>query len=90
MNPQFLTFWNLSIDQVLQQTSSTPSGLSSQVTKQRLGESSANSLKKSHKLNPYGLFFNQFNSPIILILIFAAMLSMPIQHNSEPDGLWNP
>ena len=79
MNPQLLTFWNLSIDQVLQQTSSTPSGLSSQVAKQRLGESGANGLKKSRKLNPYGLFFNQFKSPIILILIFAAMLSIFLQ-----------
>lgn len=75
MNPQH-TFWNLSIDQLLQQTHSTTGGLSSQDAKQRLSQYGANSLKQTHKSSALMLLLNQFKSPIILILIFAAVLSI--------------
>ena len=76
MNPQLSTFWSLPTDQVLQQTHSTTSGLSSQDAKQRLSEYGANSLKQTHKSSALVLLLNQFKSPIILILIFAALLSI--------------
>jgi len=75
MNPQS-PFWSLPIDQVLQQTHSTTSGLSRQDAKQRLSEYGANSLKQKHKSSVFILLLNQFKSPIILILIFAAVLSI--------------
>lgn len=78
MNSQF-PFWNLTTEQVLQQTHSTISGLSRQDAKQRLSESSANSLKRKRKSSKFKLLLNQFKSPIILILIFAAVLSMFLQ-----------
>ncbi|MHC5894998.1 magnesium-translocating P-type ATPase [Nostoc sp.] len=76
MNPQLSTFWSLSTDQVLQQTHSTTAGLSRQDAKQRLSEFGANSLKQKHKSSAWMLLLNQFKSPIILILIFAAVLSI--------------
>lgn len=75
MNPQ-PTFWSLSTDQVLQQTHSTTGGLSRQDAKQRLSKYGANSLKQTQKSSALMLLLNQFKSPIILILIFAAMLSI--------------
>jgi len=75
MNPQ-PTFWNLSTDQVLQQTHSTTGGLSRQDAKQSLSKYGANSLKQTQKSSALMLLLNQFKSPIILILIFAAMLSI--------------
>jgi Mg2+-importing ATPase len=75
MNPQS-PFWSLPTDQVLQQTHSTTSGLSRQDAKQRLSEYGANSLKQKHKSSVFILLLNQFKSPIILILIFAAVLSI--------------
>ncbi|OYD90850.1 magnesium-translocating P-type ATPase [Nostoc sp. 'Peltigera membranacea cyanobiont' 210A] len=75
MNPQS-TFWSLSTDQVLQQMHSTTAGLSRQDAKQRLSEFGANSLKQKHKSSAWMLLLNQFKSPIILILIFAAVLSI--------------
>ncbi|MEH1969253.1 magnesium-translocating P-type ATPase [Nostoc sp.] len=78
MNPQS-TFWSLSKDQVLQQTHSTISGLSRQDARQRLSEYGANSLKEKHKSSALMLLLNQFKSPIILILIFAAVLSIFLQ-----------
>ncbi|MBN3909400.1 MAG: magnesium-translocating P-type ATPase [Nostoc sp. NMS1] len=76
MNPQLSTFWSLPTDQVLQQMHSTTSGLSRQDAKQRLSEFGANSLKQKHKSSAWMLLLNQFKSPIILILIFAAVLSI--------------
>src|SRR6476469_9051498 len=78
MNPQS-KFWSLPTDQVLQQTHSTTSGLSRQDAKQRLSEYGANSLKKIHKSSALILLLNQFKGPIILILIFAAVLSIFVQ-----------
>ena len=75
MNPQSL-FWSLSTEQVLQKTNSTAAGLSRQAAKQRLIKYGANSLKQKHKSSTWMLLLNQFKSPIILILIFAAVLSI--------------
>ncbi|WP_277877313.1 MULTISPECIES: magnesium-translocating P-type ATPase [Nostocaceae] len=74
--PQLSTFWSLSSEQVLQQMHSTTAGLSRQDAKQRLSEFGANSLKQKHKSSAWMLLLNQFKSPIILILIFAAVLSI--------------
>ena len=79
MNPPNSPFWSLPTDQVLQHTHSTTSGLSRQDAKQRLSEYSANSLKQTHKLSALILLINQFKSPIILILIFATVLSTFLQ-----------
>lgn len=78
MNPPS-AFWSIPIDQVLQQTRSSPTGLSSLDAKQRLIEYGANSLKQTRQSSPWLLLINQFKSPIILILIFAAVLSIFLQ-----------
>ena len=63
---------------MLQQTHSAATGLSSQEAK-RLSQGSANSPRKKHKSSALTLLVNQFKSPIILILIFAAILSIFLQ-----------
>jgi P-type Mg2+ transporter len=75
MNPQPV-FWSLSGEQILQQIHSTIAGLSRQEAKQRLSQYGSNSLKQRHKSSELALLLNQFKSPIILILIFAAVLSI--------------
>jgi Mg2+-importing ATPase len=74
--PQVLfSFWSLSAKQVLHQLNSSPQGLSSQEARQRLLQSGANSLKQKQKSHTFILLLNQFKSPIILILVAAAILS---------------
>jgi magnesium-transporting ATPase (P-type) len=68
---------------VLQQTHSTTSGLSRQDAKQSLSEYGANSLKQKHKSSALILLLNQFKSPIILILIFAAVRSIFLQEAAD-------
>ena len=69
------SFWNLSIEQVLDRLKSRVQGLSRQEAQQRLSEYGANSLKQTRSSNPLVLLLNQFKSPIILILMAAAILS---------------
>ena len=64
---------------MLQQTHSTTAGLSRQDAKQSLSEYGANSLKQKHKSTALILLLNQFKTPIILILIFAAVRSIFLQ-----------
>ena len=79
MNLQSSPFWSLSTDQVLQQAHSTIAGLSHPEAKQRLSQYGANSLKQTHQSSALVLLLNQFKSPIILILVFAAVLSIFLQ-----------
>ncbi len=76
MNSSLSQFWSLSIEQVLQQLKSTPLGLSHQDAQQRLIDYGANSLKQKRKSNTFSLLLSQFKSPIILILMGAAILSI--------------
>jgi magnesium-transporting ATPase (P-type) len=64
---------------VLQQTHSTTAGLSGQDAKHSLSEYGANSLKPKHKSTALILLLHLFKSPIILILIFAAVRSIFLQ-----------
>ncbi|MFE1744855.1 magnesium-translocating P-type ATPase [Coleofasciculus sp. H7-2] len=74
--PQVLpSFWNLPAEQVLHQLKSTPQGLSRQEAQQRLTQYGANSLKQKQQSNKLLLLLDQFKSPIILILVAAAILS---------------
>jgi P-type Mg2+ transporter len=69
------SFWSLPAEQVLQQLKSSPQGLSRQEAQQRLIQYGANSLKQKRQSHTLPLLLNQFKSPIILILVAAAILS---------------
>jgi len=73
--PTLSAFWSLPTEQVLCQLNSRPEGLSHQEAQQRLIEYGANSLKQKRQSHTLALLLNQFKSPIILILIAAAILS---------------
>jgi P-type Mg2+ transporter len=82
MNPPS-AFWSLPTAQVLQELHTSANGLSPQDAKQRLSEYGANSLKQQRKSSAFGLLLNQFKSPIILILIFAAVLSIYLRDAAD-------
>ncbi|QKQ73959.1 magnesium-translocating P-type ATPase [Nostoc sp. TCL240-02] len=74
--PQVIpSFWSLPAEQVLDQLKSSHQGLSRQEAQQRLTQYGANSLKQKRQSSTLLLLLNQFKSPIILILIAAAVLS---------------
>ncbi|SFP96953.1 cation-translocating P-type ATPase [Hydrogenimonas thermophila] len=71
-------FHTLSIEETLKVTESSPSGLTEAEAQKRLGHYGPNSLPES-KTKPLLLtFFEQFKSPIIIILLIASTISFII------------
>jgi len=72
-NPQ--SFWSISTEELLRKLLVTPAGLTTDEAKKRLESYGANRLKPPKKSDAFSLFIGQFKSPIILILLFATVLS---------------
>lgn len=68
-------FWSISPATVLKELQSEDGGLTSYEAKKRLSDYGANRLKSKKRSDLFFLLFNQFRSPIILILLFATGLS---------------
>jgi P-type Mg2+ transporter len=76
MNHSQTQFWSVPSSELLQQLQTTPEGLTSDEVQQRLLRYGSNLLKPKKKSDALTLLLAQFKSPIILILIFAAGLSL--------------
>ncbi|MCL4537090.1 MAG: magnesium-translocating P-type ATPase [Nitrospirae bacterium] len=68
-------YWETEIDELLQQLGTSISGLSETEAEKRISVFGHNIFKKKKKKTRLSLFFDQFKSPIILILIFASIVS---------------
>ena len=71
--------WSFSSEELFTATTSSAEGLSSDEAGRRLVQFGKNSLQTKKKSSAFGLFLNQFRSPIILILLFATVLSAVLQ-----------
>jgi P-type Mg2+ transporter len=76
MNQTQTPFWSVPSPELLQQLQTTPQGLTTDEVLQRLSRYGSNLLKPEKKSDALTLLLAQFKSPIILILIFAAGLSL--------------
>jgi Mg2+-importing ATPase len=72
-----------SIEAIFQRLGSSPSGLPSSEARARLARFGANRLKTKSRAGAFTLLLGQFKSPIILILIGAATLSVFLQQASD-------
>jgi Mg2+-importing ATPase len=72
-------YWAQKPEQLFQELKSSAQGLSQTDAEQRLEQYGPNVLKARRELSPIMLFLNQFKSPIVLILIFATVLSAFLQ-----------
>jgi len=75
MKQQPLAFWNSPTAELLEQFQTTPDGLAQDEAQQRLALYGANLLKPKKKSDVLTLLLAQFKSPIIVILLFATVLS---------------
>ncbi|MHB0998653.1 MAG: cation-translocating P-type ATPase [Armatimonadota bacterium] len=80
MNPERTTWHALSTDQILDQLDTTRDGLSDVEAKKRLEQYGANELKETARISPIIAFLNQFRSPLIYILMLAALFSFASGH----------
>ena len=68
-------YWSLPTEKMLATLHSTATGLQQTEAESRLKQDGPNALKARRKATALGLFLNQFKSPLVLILIFAATIS---------------
>jgi Mg2+-importing ATPase len=69
------TYWNRSAESLLAELHSSPEGLGTGEAQERLETFGPNLLEARKRVTALGLFFGQFKSPIVLILLFATVLS---------------
>lgn len=77
-NPTIDSFWSLDTEAAIQLIRSAPNGLSAEDAGRRLKENGPNSIKTGSRHSTIVLFFSQFKSPITILLIVAAILSMTL------------
>src|ERR1700733_5482934 len=72
------TFWSLDDKETLALLSCSAAGLSTETAEERLKDYGPNTLKGASHSSAILLFLAQFKSPITLLLIGAALLSMSL------------
>ena len=70
-----LEFWSVPASEMLQKLRTSPEGLTSSESSERLKKYGANVLKPKRRSDTLTLLLSQFRSPITLILLFAAGLA---------------
>jgi len=76
-------YWHMPINELLERFQSSLNGISNDEAKKRLSLYGINRLKPKNKTNSVKIFLSQFNNPIILILIFTAILAYFLQDPSN-------
>ncbi len=71
--------WDKTTEEILEKTNSNIDGISQKIAEQRLLINGKNEIPKGKKKTIIEIFFQQFKSPIILILIVAAIFSIIIK-----------
>ena len=72
-------FWNTPAADLLAQSESAPTGLRSAEAAKRLLQYGPNTLRTRKRTDTFTLLLRQFKSPIILILVAAAILSLVLK-----------
>lgn len=72
-------FWSKPVDEIARSVNSSVAGMSAQDAQSALRRVGPNLIHSREKATPLGLFFNQFKSPIILILLSATVISAFLQ-----------
>lgn len=72
-------FWSKPVEDVAQNLNSSVNGLSTTDARGNFERVGPNRIRSKEKVTPLGLFLNQFKSPIVLILIFATIVSAFLQ-----------
>lgn len=75
MNNEIDAFWSKPTSRILEELQTSTTGLSRQEAQKRLARYGYNLLKARKRTDALTLLLGQFKSPIIIILIFAALLS---------------
>ena len=69
-------YWSKTPEQLLTELRSSPGGLNRDDAERRLEQYGPNSIQEGGRTTALGLLFNQFKSPLVLILVVAAIISI--------------
>ncbi len=72
-------YWSLGPAELLAKFDAGPGGLSAAEAERRLKQFGPNSMEDQARLTPLRLLLRQFESPLVLILIFAAVVSLGLR-----------
>ncbi|HNC42116.1 MAG TPA: HAD-IC family P-type ATPase, partial [Nitrosomonas sp.] len=79
-NPEIAVYWSQPADSMMKSLGSNSQGLDPAIAADRLMHTGANRLKTNHfSGSTLQLFLNQFRSPLVLILIFAAIIALLVK-----------
>jgi P-type Mg2+ transporter len=84
MTTRLASFWSLSAGALLEELKASAAGLTTEEVQRRLARYGLNRVKAKRRTDSLTLFLAQFKSPIILILLFAAGLSLSLR--DAPDA----
>ena len=76
-------FWSYDLNDILKQLNTGEDGLSSREAQERIDKYGQNILEERKSSSNIEMFINQFKNPIIIILIFAAVLSIFLKDYSD-------
>jgi len=76
-------YWSISAEVLLARLDTRTSGLSSEVARTRLARVGVNMIRAGHNGSALAAFARQFRSPLVLILIFTAIVSGIVGEGSE-------
>jgi len=76
MNQHDPAFWSISVDELLSRLRTRREGLCAEEVRQRQAQVASSRLKPHQDIRPLSALISQFRSPIILILLFAAVVSL--------------
>ena len=70
------SFWALKVSEVLDLLETTADGLAQEEVKERLKMFGYNDIKEQKRLTRLKIFFNQFKSPLIFLLLLAGIITL--------------
>jgi len=73
-------YYSKTKEEIFKELKTSGKGLTQEQAKTRLKQYGKNTIKKTHRLRPLKIIFQQFNSFLIYILIVAAVISFFISH----------
>ena len=76
---EYREFWSDNTETIYEELSTSAEGLTSDEVQKRLLKYGLNNIKSKKERGTFRLFLSQFKSPIILILLFATLLSVYVR-----------
>ncbi|MCW8965891.1 MAG: HAD-IC family P-type ATPase, partial [Candidatus Pacearchaeota archaeon] len=73
-------YYSKDVNKILSELNTSRKGLDESFAQERLREEGENEIKRTHRLRPFKIFVEQFNSFLIYILLIAATISFVIDN----------